>query len=84
MKRRGEIYFSVDRTPEGRLQLSINDDDGGYRIHGPKYDGRSVTVVKHIITVGDAKEISSYLKCVGASQPTEPETTRKQVTEETK
>lgn len=60
------ITFSIDQTPEGSLQLSINteDEDGGghgYRIHGPKYDGRSKTIIRHILTKRDAEEIKRYL-----------------------
>jgi hypothetical protein len=60
-----EIYFSIDKTPEGHLQLSINGDGGGYRISGPKYDGRSKTIKQHILTPRDVEEIRSYLALVG-------------------
>jgi hypothetical protein len=60
-----EIYFSIDKTPEGHLQLAINNDSGGYRISGPKYDGRSKTVKKHVLTPCDVEEIRSYLALVG-------------------
>jgi hypothetical protein len=60
-----EIYFSIDKTPEGHLQLAINDSGGGYRICGPKYDGRSQTVKKHVLTPRDVEEIRSYLALVG-------------------
>lgn len=60
------IYLSVDQTPEGSFQLSINmeDENGrghGYRIHGPKYDGRSKTITRHKVTPRDVEEIERYL-----------------------
>jgi hypothetical protein len=59
------IYFSIDQTPEGGIQLAINDDSGGYRICGPKYDGRSKTIVRHQLTPRDVEEIKRYLADVG-------------------
>lgn len=56
-----KIYLSIDQTPEGALQLSVNDENGGYRIFGPKYDGRSKPIRKHEITERDVSEIGSYL-----------------------
>lgn len=58
----GEVYFSVDRTPEGGTQLSIGGGRSGYRICGPKYDGRSETVVRHKLTKRDIEEIRAYLR----------------------
>lgn len=55
-----KIYLTIDQTPEGALQLSINDEGGGYRIFGPKYDGRSKTIRKHEITMRDVSEIGQY------------------------
>lgn len=56
------IYFSVDRTPDGRFQLSINDESGsGYRICGPKYIGQSTNVARHQIVDRDVDEIRRYL-----------------------
>jgi hypothetical protein len=61
-----EIYFSIDQTPEGHLQLAINGDGHGYRISGPKYDGRSKMVTKHVLTPRDVEELRWYLALVGA------------------
>jgi len=55
-----KIYFSIDQTPEGHFQLAINDESGGYRICGPKYDGRSKTVKKHELSARDVAEIGQY------------------------
>jgi hypothetical protein len=61
-------YISVDRREcDGGLQISIGheDDDGGgqgYRIAGPKYDGRGTTLLKHYITDRDVSEIKGYLE----------------------
>lgn len=60
-------FISVDRREcDGALQIAIaiEDDDGsshGYRIAGPKYDGRGKTLLKHYISERDVSEIRSYL-----------------------
>lgn len=56
-----EVYFSIDQTPEGGIQLSINSGGTGYRIAGPKYDGRSRTIGRHKITKRDVEEIRAFL-----------------------
>jgi hypothetical protein len=58
----GKIYFSIDETPDGLIQLSINDPNGGYRICGPKYAGHSRTIKRHEITARDVREIRAYLR----------------------
>ena len=60
-------YISVDRRDcDDGLQLSIGvEGDGGshgYRIAGPKYDGRGKTLLKHYINERDVGEIMRYLK----------------------
>jgi len=66
-KQMARTYISVDRREcDGGIQLSIGieDDDGGgygYRIAGPKYDGRGKTLIKHFISKRDAEEIKRYL-----------------------
>lgn len=59
-----KVYFSIDRTPEGCIQLSINAEGHGYRIYGPKYDGRSKTIGTHELTARDVQELRAYLKKV--------------------
>ena len=60
-----EIYLTVDRDEiTGGTQISINDDNGGYRIAGPKYCGMSKTIKRHVLTKRDVEEIRSYLKQV--------------------
>ena len=59
-----EVYLSIDQTPEGGIQLSINADGAGYRICGPKYDGRSKTIGRHKVTERDVQELRSYLRKV--------------------
>ena len=65
-----KIYFTIDQTPEGKIQLSINDEDAcGYRICGPKYDGRSKTIKRHEVTIGDAETIRSYFRKIARATP---------------
>jgi len=57
-----KIYFSVDRDGwTNGLQLSIENENGGFRIAGPKYNGRSKNLQRHEITQRDAEEIRRYL-----------------------
>lgn len=56
------VHFSIDRDKvTGGIQLSINDETGGYRIAGPKYCGMSETLRTHDLTEGDVWEIRRYL-----------------------
>lgn len=65
------IYFTIDEGSHGGLQLSINaEDEGGYRICGPKYDGNSKLLKRHYITVRDIDEIQTYLTRAKASLAT--------------
>lgn len=57
-----KVYFTVDRRSDGYLQLSIGNDDGGYRIAGPKYDGTSVTLLKHEISKRDIDTIRAFTR----------------------
>jgi len=61
-----KVFLTVDQTPEGRFQLSIGDDSVGYRIAGPKFDGRSKTIMRHEISPRDVSEIGEYLVLVGS------------------
>lgn len=56
------IFFTVDRRGDGALQLSINDNDSGYRLAGPKYDGTGKVLLRHEITERDREELLSYLR----------------------
>lgn len=55
------VRISVHSTPEGAIQVSIGDGDTGYRISGPKFDGRSTLVYEHVVTKSDAKLIAQYI-----------------------
>jgi hypothetical protein len=46
------------------LQLSIGDNDTGYRLHGPKFAGNSKRVLAHLLTISDCEVIEGYLKQV--------------------
>jgi hypothetical protein len=62
-----KVYLTVDQTPEGSFQLSIGDENGGYRIAGPKFDGRSKTILRHVIRPRDVTEIGQYLAAVSTT-----------------
>ena len=62
MRSENEVYFSIDLSPDGGLQLSINGGRSGYRICGPKYNGQSRTIKRHKITGRDIEQIRSYLR----------------------
>lgn len=56
----GELQINVWNNRYG-LQLAVEDDTGGYRIAGPKFDGTGKKVLGHEVTDRDAKEIRAYL-----------------------
>ncbi|EKS37799.1 hypothetical protein [Afipia clevelandensis] len=57
-----KIFLCVDRDGwTGGYQLSIDDDHGGFRIAGPKYNGSSKSIIRHQITARDAGRIREYL-----------------------
>lgn len=64
------IFLTVDRRAvDNALQVSINDGEPGkgshgYRIAGPKYDGKGTQLLKKEITKREAEEILSYLEKV--------------------
>jgi hypothetical protein len=68
-----KVYLTVDQTPEGHFQLSIGDENGGYRIAGPKFDGRSKTVMRHEIRPRDVSEIGQYFSAVSTPKVTKNE-----------
>lgn len=61
------VYISVDqRSIDGAMQISIGiqDESGhghGYRLAGPKYDGRGKTLLRHVLSERDATEVKVYL-----------------------
>ena len=65
MKRFADISVDQDGVTNG-IQISVNVEDEkgggfGYRLAGPKYNGTSKTLLKHVLTEWDAEEIRSYL-----------------------
>jgi hypothetical protein len=62
------IYLTVDRRAfDNAFQVSIGEYDEkggghGYRIAGPKYDGKGSQLLKKKITKQMAEEIMSYLR----------------------
>lgn len=62
-KRKQEVYFTVDIDGwTNGYQLSINDENGGYRIRGPKYNGSSKSIIRHNLTERDCNELALYLR----------------------
>lgn len=59
-----KIFITVDQRSDGALQIGIGDENGGYRIAGPKYDGTGRTLLKHELTVTDGDEIKRYLRAI--------------------
>ena len=55
------VYLEVskDNWTNG-LQLSVNDENGGYRIKGPKFNGSQKTLLKADLSVRDATELRRY------------------------
>jgi len=56
------IKLEVWRDYQGAIQVVIcNEEDGGYRILGPSFIGRSTKLTAHALTKRDADEIRRYL-----------------------
>ena len=67
MKEKDSITLNVDQDGwTGKLQLSIGDRNGGYRICGPKYNGSSKNLLTRLITKQDAAEIR---RCLDKAYP---------------
>lgn len=66
VKREPQVPFiCVDRDKlTGSLQLSIDDESGGYRLAGPKYCGHSVRLLTYVIDEAAVHEIRDYLRKV--------------------
>jgi len=61
MKNTVHLTVSKDGWTNG-FQLSIDDEYGGYRLAGPKFNGSSETIFKlPLDSERDIKEIRSYL-----------------------
>lgn len=74
--------LSIDVSKDGwtgLLQLSIGDYNGGYRIHGPKFNGSTKILIRHQINERDAMEIRTLLDKYFPSKPTEPKRRKKRV-----
>lgn len=57
-----EIALAVYRDEyTGGVQLNIENEMGGFRLHGPKFVGRSVLLLRHVLDARDVKEIRGYL-----------------------
>ena len=56
------VQLRVDRDGfTGRLQLSIENANGGFRLAGPKCNGSSENLLNVELNSRDAKEIRAYL-----------------------
>lgn len=57
----GEIAISVWKDYMNTWQMSIDDDNGGYRLYGQSFIGRSELIFRAVISKYAAKEIRRYL-----------------------
>lgn len=55
------VYLTVSNAGGNNLQLSIDDEDGGYRLHGPKFNGSSRPLIQHRLTARDCDELEQYI-----------------------
>lgn len=56
------VFLTVSRDGWTKgFQLSVDDDNGGYRIAGPKFNGSSEVVMRHALSERDARELRLYL-----------------------
>lgn len=55
------VTLSFGRNSIGQYQASINDEDGGFRIAGGKYDGRGTVLLEKELSARDAEQIRHYL-----------------------
>ena len=51
----------------GGIQVSIGDEDGGYRLLGPKFNGSGVLLASTELDKGDADNIREYLDAIALS-----------------
>lgn len=60
----GKVSITVWKDAwTGAMQMSIDDDDGGFRLIGPKFSGNSTPLLKYNLTSErDIAEIESYCK----------------------
>lgn len=57
-----KTFLAVSRDGwTGQLQLSIEDENGGFRLKGPKFNGSSETLLKAEIDERSAERIRQYL-----------------------
>lgn len=65
----GGVYLSVSKDGwTNGFQLSVGDDSGGYRIHGPKFNGSSKDVIHHELSARDCDELERYIAKARAAQ----------------
>lgn len=64
------VYLCVDQDGwTGGIQLSIDDESGGYRISGPKFNGSSKRLKRHRLTERDCSELERYIAKARALSP---------------
>ena len=62
-------YIEVTRDGWTKgIQISINDDAGGYRLSGPKFNGSQETIGKAILGKHDRAELRRYLDRADAAE----------------
>ena len=60
-----EVILTVDeRAVDGAIQVSIGNERGGYRLAGPKYDGRGCQLLRVVLDERARAVIRRYLDAV--------------------
>ena len=61
------VVINVDRdgwTKCFQLSVDVEDEAGGgfgYRLAGPKFNGSSTSVFKHVLSESDARQLRSFI-----------------------
>ena len=56
------VYISVYRDGlTGGVQLSIDDEDGGFRLAGPKFSGNSSPLIRCELDLRTCNELEHYI-----------------------
>ena len=65
------LVVSVDGWTNG-IQLSVNDEGGGFRLAGPKFNGSQKTLLKWVLDERGCAELEAYIAKARAGFAKEP------------